>query len=243
MGRLSIPLTQMSAIAPRRINTYSIRRCHIANNIIMSASNSEHPEPSSSSSLKCKRKHPGDSPGSPVTKVTKRASACFTHRFLLLTYYPSRPSVFPIFEKRGAGDEETEEKKPFRWLTPSLGPTRSCLHGVHLAPTASSRVAAFDLDGTVIKSQFIQVGRAGSKGGASGSKRVMKRQASGLGWEWWRAVVPQKLKEAHDSGCAHIPPPPVSLISGTFAFYFCHRPTLPCIVSRRATLSYRGNSY
>jgi bifunctional polynucleotide phosphatase/kinase len=29
---------------------------------------------------------------------------------------------------------------------------------------------------------------------------VVKRQASGLEWEWWRAVVPQKLKDAHDSG-------------------------------------------
>jgi hypothetical protein len=195
MRRLSIPRT------PSRALTFA-----------MSASNSEHPE--SSSSLKRKRNHPGDSPGSPGnpqpnTKVTKRASARHTHRFLLLTYDPSRPSVFPIFEKRGAGDEETEEKKPFRWLTPSLGATRSCLHGVHLAPTASSRVAAFDLDGTLIKSQFIQVGRAGPKGGASGSKRVMKRQASGLGWEWWRAVVPQMLKEARDSGCVRIPPPPL----------------------------------
>jgi hypothetical protein len=132
----------------------------------------------------------------------------------LLTCYPSCPSVFPIFEKRGTANEGTEEKKPFRWLTPSLGPTRSCLHGVHLAPAASERVAAFDLDGTVIKSQFIQVGRAGSKGGASVGKRTMKGQTGGLEWEWWRAVVPQKLKEAHDSGCAHIlvPFPPLFLL-------------------------------
>jgi len=106
-------------------------------------------------------------------------------------------SVFPIFEKRRAGDEGAEEeKKPFRWLTPSLGPTRSCLHGVHLAPSASERVAAFDLDGTVIKSAFTHVR------GRGGKQLVMKRQANGDGWEWWRAVVPQKLKEAHDSGCA-----------------------------------------
>ena len=115
-------------------------------------------------------------------------------------------TVFPIFEKRGAGNEGVEEKGPFRWLTP-LGTTRSCLHGIHLTPTASSRVAAFDLDGTVIKSQYIQVGtRKGSKGGSSGGKRVMKKQANGLGWEWWRAVVPHKLKEVHDSGCAHSRP-------------------------------------
>jgi len=77
---------------------------------------------------------------------------------------------------------------------------------VHLAPTTSARVAAFDLDGTVIKSSYIEVGwnrRAGGGGGGKQQQRVMKkRQANGLEWEWWRAVVPQKLKEAHDSGCA-----------------------------------------
>ena len=125
---------------------------------------------------------------------------------------PSLPSVFSIFEKRRAGDDAAEDKKPFRWLTPSLGPTRSCLHGVHLAPTASERVAAFDLDGTIIKSSYIQVGRAGGK------QRVMKRQTNRLEWEWWRAVVPQKLKEVHDSGCA--------LLLSVFSQNFCVPPSL-----------------
>ena len=126
---------------------------------------------------------------------------------------PSLSSVFPIFEKRRAGDEGAEEKKPFRWLSPSLGPTRSCLHGIHLAPTASERVAAFDLDGTVIKSDFIQVGRAGGK------QRVMKKQTNKLEWEWWRAVVPQKLKEVHDSGYALVPF--LSLLSWNSGSWFC----------------------
>ncbi|KAH9991967.1 polynucleotide kinase 3 phosphatase-domain-containing protein [Russula compacta] len=138
----------------------------------MSVSNSEHGGASSSSSMK--RNQAGSPEGFPQPDAKV-------------------PKLFPIFEKQH-GAEGTEEK-PFRWLTPSLGPTRSCLHGIHLAPTASSRVAAFDLDGTVIKSPFSQVGRAGPKGG----KRV-KKQANGLEWEWWRAVVPQKLKEVHDSG-------------------------------------------
>ncbi|KAI0288305.1 polynucleotide kinase 3 phosphatase-domain-containing protein [Russula brevipes] len=103
------------------------------------------------------------------------------------------------------------DAKPFRWLTPALGPTRSCLHGVHLSPTASSRVAAFDLDSTVIKSSFVQVGRAGSKGG----KRVIKKQTNGGGWEWWRAVVPQKLQEAHDSGFSVIPELPFRIFAAT----------------------------
>ncbi|KAH9994624.1 polynucleotide kinase 3 phosphatase-domain-containing protein [Russula vinacea] len=105
----------------------------------------------SSSSVKRKRDHLGDSPGSSQSVPDR------------MPRYPNVP-----------GDEGAEEQKPFRWLKPSLGSSRSCLHGVHLAPTASERVAAFDLDGT--------------------------RQANGLEWEWWRAVVPQKLKEAHDSG-------------------------------------------
>lgn len=110
-----------------------------------------------------------------------------------------------------------DEKKPFRWLTHSLSSTRSCLHGVHLAPTASARVAAFDLDGTVIKSSYVEVGRKRAGGGEQ-QHRVMKRQANGLGWEWWRAVVPQKLKEAHDSGCALI---------HLFLFFFHFEPPSP----------------
>ncbi|KAI0260764.1 polynucleotide kinase 3 phosphatase-domain-containing protein, partial [Gloeopeniophorella convolvens] len=84
---------------------------------------------------------------------------------------------------------------PFRWLKPSLGPARSCLHGTQAAPRAAARVAAFDLDGTVIKSRF------GSGKGKGKGKRVV---AGGppAAWEWWRAVVPGKLKEVHEAGFA-----------------------------------------
>lgn len=107
------------------------------------------------------------------------------------------PKLFPIFEKRGERESGGKaDAQAFRWLTPSLGPARSCLHGVHLAPRACSRVAAFDLDGTLIKSAYAVV-RAGSKS----DKRVTKKTATnGPEWEWWKTVVPQKLKEAHDSG-------------------------------------------
>jgi Polynucleotide kinase 3 phosphatase len=176
----------------------------------------------SSSSVKRKRDHPGDT--RPDTKTPKRTSEprtysqttrvapCVWGSGLAFTdLLASCPPVFPIFEKRKAGEEAADEenKKPFRWLTPLLGPTRSCLHGVHLAPTTSARVAAFDLDGTVIKSSYVEVGWRRAGGGGGGGKQqqrrvVKKRQANGLEWEWWRAVVPQKLKEAHDSGCALI---------------------------------------
>ncbi|KAI9454202.1 PNK3P-domain-containing protein [Russula earlei] len=148
----------------------------------MSATKREHRGASPSSFVvNRKRDRPDSSPGSRQDAPAPQPDA-------------KVPKLFPIFENRSAVDEE----KPFKWLTP-LGPTRSCLHGIHLAPTASSRVAAFDLDGTVIKSPFFEVGRTGSKG-SSRSKRVIRKQANGLEWEWWRAVVPQRMKEAHDSG-------------------------------------------
>ncbi|KAI0027835.1 polynucleotide kinase 3 phosphatase-domain-containing protein [Vararia minispora EC-137] len=73
---------------------------------------------------------------------------------------------------------------PFRWLKPSLGPKRTCLHGIHLSPKSSSKVAMFDLDGTIIESQF-------GKG---------KRNGSSSGWKWWKSVVPKRLKELQEQG-------------------------------------------
>jgi hypothetical protein len=32
-------------------------------------------------------------------------------------------------------------------------------------------------------------------------KHATKMTTNGVEWEWWKAVVPQKLKEVHDSGC------------------------------------------
>jgi len=104
---------------------------------------------------------------------------------------------------------------------------------VHLTPTAmttmmtttnkSARVAAFDLDGTVIKSSYVEVGWRRAGGGKQQHRRVVKRQANGLEWEWWRAVVPQKLKEAHDSGCAS----PCPLFSAKKIFYLNHKLNTP----------------
>jgi hypothetical protein len=67
----------LSAVSPRRINTYSIRRYHLAHSSTMSAPDSDHREASSSSSLKRKRDDPPGSPQGkpqPDTKVTKRVS-------------------------------------------------------------------------------------------------------------------------------------------------------------------------
>ncbi|GLB35210.1 putative PNK3P-domain-containing protein [Lyophyllum shimeji] len=89
--------------------------------------------------------------------------------------------IHPFFAKKA----EPTPAGPFRWLEP-LGPTRSCLHGVNLSPTPSTKVAAFDLDGTLIKSIFDDA----------------KKPLAPTSWEWWRASVPAKLKDVFDSGYA-----------------------------------------
>ena len=83
--------------------------------------------------------------------------------------------------------KDATSEGPFQWLQP-LGPTGSCLHGINLQPKASQKVATFDLDGTVIKSSFATKSAAGQP----------------PSWEWWRASVPDKLKELHETGYLHL---------------------------------------
>ena len=87
--------------------------------------------------------------------------------------------VHPFFSKP---DAPNPVPASVVWDT-SLGTNKTCLHGVHLSPKASIRVAAFDLDGTLIKSNSFGKSKTGS-----------------LAWEWWNNVVPKKLKEVHDDG-------------------------------------------
>jgi bifunctional polynucleotide phosphatase/kinase len=58
-----------------------------------------------------------------------------------------------------------------------LGGARSCLYGVNLQLVHGPKVAAFDLDGTLIKSSF------------------MSEE-----WAWWTSSVPAMLKEVHEAG-------------------------------------------
>ncbi|KIY45168.1 polynucleotide kinase 3'-phosphatase [Fistulina hepatica ATCC 64428] len=85
--------------------------------------------------------------------------------------------VHPFFSK-----EQGDKEGPFRWLKP-FGRKKTCLHAVHLEPKSVSKVAAFDLDGTIIKSSF--------------AKGTAKSPPS---FEWWHASVPQKLKQVHEEG-------------------------------------------
>lgn len=86
--------------------------------------------------------------------------------------------VHPFFHKLA----DTASSGSFIWLDP-LGHSRSCLHALNLKPKSSSKVAAFDLDGTLIKSEFPKM-----------------KGISPLHWEWWRASIPAKLKELSVSG-------------------------------------------
>jgi bifunctional polynucleotide phosphatase/kinase len=73
--------------------------------------------------------------------------------------------------------EDTPES--FRWIKPPEAKP-SCLYGINLNPKCESKIAAFDLDGTLIKSNI-----------KKGSDPI---------WEWWRNVVPVKLKQVHEEG-------------------------------------------
>ncbi|KII88856.1 hypothetical protein PLICRDRAFT_159754 [Plicaturopsis crispa FD-325 SS-3] len=83
--------------------------------------------------------------------------------------------VHPFFEK------PPTEVQAFQWLRPSLGPKRTCLHGTNLSPESYTKVAAFDLDGTIIKSR-------------------VGLEYQPLRWDWWHPSVREKLKALYQSG-------------------------------------------
>jgi bifunctional polynucleotide phosphatase/kinase len=83
-------------------------------------------------------------------------------------------TVHPFFSKNPP--KESEPSGPFKWLSP-LGKNKTCLHGVNLQPEAHSKIAAFDLDGTVIK--FVN---------------------DNSEWQWWNSVVPTKLRQVTRQG-------------------------------------------
>ena len=87
--------------------------------------------------------------------------------------------MFPIFPKADGSSDQSSSS--FRWITPALGPKRSCLHGVNGAPRSLPKVAAFDLDGCLIQSSFPKKGAPPK-------------------FEWWRKDVPKKLKEVQEQG-------------------------------------------
>ncbi|KAI0075790.1 PNK3P-domain-containing protein [Panus rudis PR-1116 ss-1] len=91
---------------------------------------------------------------------------------------PKVPKLFPIFSRQAGSSASSST---FRWIEPALGKSRSCLHGVHLTPKVTAKIAAFDLDGCLIESSF-------------------RSNSQPQSFKWWRPVVPQKLKELYQNG-------------------------------------------
>ncbi|KAF6764952.1 polynucleotide kinase 3'-phosphatase [Ephemerocybe angulata] len=90
----------------------------------------------------------------------------------------AKRKVHPFFQKRSdTQDDVLGEPKPFQWL-PSLGPRKTCFHAINLKPVNASKVAALDLDGTVIKADL----------------------RHSTDWQWWAPIVPKKLRELHNEG-------------------------------------------
>ncbi|KAJ7086588.1 polynucleotide kinase 3 phosphatase-domain-containing protein [Mycena crocata] len=90
--------------------------------------------------------------------------------------------VHPFFSKTPA-TVESNTSGSLSWLKP-LGGAASCLCAINLSPQNSPKVAAFDLDGTVIAS--------------------LPFSAPPLQWHWWNAVVPAKLAAVATEGYAII---------------------------------------
>ncbi|KAJ4480431.1 polynucleotide kinase 3 phosphatase-domain-containing protein [Lentinula edodes] len=92
--------------------------------------------------------------------------------------------VHPFFSK---SPKEPKTTGTFQWQKP-LGARGSCLHGTNLTPVCSSKVAAFDLDGTLIKPSF--------------GKGAVKKASKGAppAWEWWRDKIPHALEELSSEG-------------------------------------------
>lgn len=81
----------------------------------------------------------------------------------------------------------TDQKTSFTW-GPALGSGKTCLHGTNLSPEPRPKVAAFDLDGCIIQSSF-----------GNGSSKSKGKPVEST-FQWWKPVVPKKLKEVHDEG-------------------------------------------
>ncbi|KAJ7150255.1 polynucleotide kinase 3 phosphatase-domain-containing protein [Mycena filopes] len=90
------------------------------------------------------------------------------------------PKIHPLFGPKTT-PIEAESTGSLRWPK-ALGPTGSCLRARNLDPSSSVKVAAFDLDGTVIAS--------------------LPFSAPPLQWHWWNASVPAKLMKAVSEGYA-----------------------------------------
>ncbi|EKM82888.1 hypothetical protein AGABI1DRAFT_125354 [Agaricus bisporus var. burnettii JB137-S8] len=91
------------------------------------------------------------------------------------TEEPPPKKIHPFFSKESA--KANEACGPFKWLPP-LGKKKTCLHGLNLKPELHCKIAAFDLDGTVIKFANYDNNE----------------------WQWWNSIVPTRLHEVARQG-------------------------------------------
>lgn len=91
----------------------------------------------------------------------------------------TRSSVHPFFQRKT--EAPPIQEGPLKWLVDF---DHTCLHGVHLDPPSRPKVAAFDLDSTVIR-----------------TKSRSKWAESHEDWTWWKPIdVPAALVRLHDDG-------------------------------------------
>ncbi|SPO27344.1 related to bifunctional polynucleotide phosphatase/kinase [Ustilago trichophora] len=83
---------------------------------------------------------PTKAPASP-----KKASTSSKPALKLASIFQPRTAASTSSSANGASSS-----KSLKWLDP-IGPDKSCLHGVYGDPTPSSKVAFFDLDGTIVR--------------------------------------------------------------------------------------------
>lgn len=86
----------------------------------------------------------------------------------------------PVSKKLPSIFQNSKSAPKLSWLDPIGG---TCLHGIYGNPTASSKIAAFDIDGTLIKVK-------------SGKKFAENSDD----WKFWSGNVPKKLQQAHANG-------------------------------------------
>ncbi|KIM57653.1 hypothetical protein SCLCIDRAFT_1219345 [Scleroderma citrinum Foug A] len=120
---------------------------------------------------------PSNAAGSSKKRVASELEEAETHSDSM---NPSKvKKIHPFFTKHAQATVASSSQ--FQWLTPSLGPKRTCLHGINLSPPCCPKVAALDLDGTVIRNKN-------------------RGKSAALEWEWWRNVVPSKMLALHQDG-------------------------------------------
>jgi len=90
----------------------------------------------------------------------------------------AKAQLHPFFSNKS---DEPSKPTTFKWIKPNPGPNHTLLHGINLNPKSSIKVAAFDLDGTIILGTFWSKTTEGE-------------------WKWWNPMVPSRLKALHNDG-------------------------------------------